>query len=440
MQNITEYLNYIYSLERKRKKYNLKKISRLLDLFGNPHHSQEYIHIAGTNGKGGTASFLASILMEHGIKTGLFTSPHILRFNERIKINGKSIPNSYVKNFLITNHTSIKKINASFFEINTALALKYFKDKHTDIAVIETGLGGRLDATNIIEPALSIITQLGIEHTDFLGQTLKKIAEEKFGIVKPGVDVIVSDDHPELHRLFLNRVERDRISFLDEHVKLFNVSLLQQMSRFSVSFNDHDLKLILRSPLPGYYQIRNAATAILGAIKYLKESNIKFDISKAKRGINRVIINTGYHGRFESIRVNGISYIFDVAHNPEAIKNSLENLGKTKADIIIFALMNDKDYRSSVTELIKYSDKIIFTMPASKRAQKPSVLFDFAVKISELKSQYMVKKQYFCVNYVDEAVRLSKNLADNKGRILVIGSFFLIAEVIKTLKLQKMLR
>jgi len=436
-KKITEYLNYIYGLERTGRKYDLKKIARLLEETGNPHISQKFIHIAGTNGKGGTASLLASILMEHGLKTGLFTSPHILSFNERIRINSSQITNSYIKDYLSNNIKFIKKIGASFFEVNTGLALKYFYDKRTDAAVIETGLGGRLDATNIIKPQLSIITQLGIEHMDFLGHTLQKIAKEKIGIVKPNVDVIVSDDHSELESLFLKRIENNRLSFIDDKVEVTDVKQNITGSTYTVVFNDYSPRLKVHSPLPGNYQIRNSVTAIFGALKFLSGIGIKADVHKIANGIKNVIANTGYHGRFESLKSGGITYIFDVAHNPDAIKYSLINTENRKIDIIIFALMNDKDYKPALRDLLKYSDTIVFTSPNNKRAQQPKVLFDYAVRVSRLKADKPIRKQYYCTGNVKEALKLSNILVGYKGKILIIGSFFLVSEAIKVLKLKK---
>ena len=216
MKDIREYFKYLYTLERSSMKYDLKNISLLLKELGNPHRNTKYIHIAGTNGKGAVASFLSSILTEYGFKTGLFTSPHILRFNERIRINGKTIPDSYIKTFLDENKKMIEKVMPSFFEVNTAIALKYFSDKKADIAIIETGLGGRLDSTNVIIPELIIITQIGIDHTDYLGKTLVSIAKEKMGIIKSGIDVVVSDTNKELRKLFEKKVTNMlRLKLLD---------------------------------------------------------------------------------------------------------------------------------------------------------------------------------------------------------------------------------
>jgi dihydrofolate synthase/folylpolyglutamate synthase len=435
MDTISQYLNNIYKLERAGHKYDLKNIALLLEATGNPHDAQSYIHIAGTNGKGGISSFLASILQEHGLKTGLFTSPHILRFNERIRVNGKGIPNYFIKDYIRKNIKLIKKIKASFFEVNTALALKYFAVRKTDVAVIETGLGGRLDATNIIKPELIIITRLALEHTDILGHTLRKIAKEKIGIVKPNVDIIVSDDNADLRSLFAQHIEREHLIFIDDIIDISVLTSNYKDSIFNFSIDNNSVYFKLKSPLPGKYQMRNAATAILASLKYLSIKGLHYNGRQIRKGIKNVIHNSGYHGRFESFKSGGNIYILDVAHNPDAIHNSLTNLNGQKVAAIVFGIMKDKDYKSIIQDIIKYSDNLIFTKPISKRSREPGTLHKYAQKYLMDIQKCGVSKQLYTTYNVTDSLELAKRIAGDRDKILIIGSFFLVSEAVKILKL-----
>lgn len=437
MKDIREYFNYLYTLERSSMKYDLKNISVLLKELGNPHHNTKYIHIAGTNGKGAAASFISSIFTEHGFKTGLLTSPHILRFNERIRIDGKMIPDSYIKNFLDENKKLIEKVKPSFFEVNTAIALKYFSDKKTDIAVIETGLGGRLDSTNIITPELIVITQIGIDHTDYLGNTLKSIAKEKMGIIKPGIDSVVSDTHRELRGLFMRKVGEEHLFLLDKYVKSKILGIEKGNTKFETGIRLNNKKYIfkLSTPLPGSYQVRNFSSALLASTLYLNKLRISIDPTKLQKALQNVKTNTGYRGRFEKVKLNGINYILDVSHNPSGIEAALSNFRIRKPDVIVFAMMNDKDFKSAIKEIIKTKSKIIFTQPVYKRAVEAKRLFETAckLKISDLNKLYVESN-------VKIAVKLAGESAGRNGNVLIIGSFFLVSEAIKSLKIQPLFK
>lgn len=434
MKDIRKYFNYLFKLERSSMKYDLKNIRILLNGLGNPHHKTKYIHIAGTNGKGAVASFIASIFKEHGIKTGLYTSPHILRFNERIRINGKEISNTYIKTFLDENKKLIEKVKPSFFEVNTAIALKYFSDKKADIAVIETGLGGRLDSTNIINPELIIITQIGIDHTDYLGNTLKSIAKEKMGIIKPGIDVIVSDTNKDLSNLFNWKISKEHLFLQDKFAKTKILKKRANGTDFATEIKLNNKKYNFKSfsPLTGLYQVRNFSTALLASLLYFRKQNIFINAAKLQKALDNLKINTGYRGRFESVKLNRINYTLDVSHNPSGIDAALRAFKPGKQpDIIIFAMMNDKDYKSAVRKLVKTGSKIIFTQPVYKRAVKAKILFETArqLKISD-------SKKLFAEPKVKDAVKVGSKLAGRNGTVLIIGSFFLVSEAIKALKIQ----
>ena len=428
MKTINEYFKYLYSLERAGIKYDLTNITKLLKLLGNPHTKFRSILIAGTNGKGGTASFAASILSENGLKTGLFTSPHILQFNERIRVNGKSIPDVYIKSFLNEYEIPIRKIQPSFFEVNTALAFKYFSDKKTDAAVIECGLGGRLDSTNVLLPDVTVITQIGLDHKNFLGNTLKKIALEKLGIVKKNTPAVISDNNPELINLFKNNINKKYLLYMDSVCRIKITKQNENQTCFNLKYNNTLNSYII--PLPGKYQARNAAAAVIAAEEFFKINSIPVNRHCFKKGLEKVITNTGYFGRLQSIKRNGCKYIFDVSHNPEGIREALSALKPVKPDVVIFGIMKDKEYKKALHEILKAPGSIIFTRPVYNRALNPDILLKLALKINKNKNYYSVKD-------VHGAIDILKGFKQKPATVLVTGSFFLVSDAVKALKLER---
>jgi dihydrofolate synthase / folylpolyglutamate synthase len=424
MKNINQYFNYLYTLERVGMKYDLRNITKLLKALGNPHKKFKSIHIAGTNGKGATASFTASILQESGCRTGLFTSPHLLKFNERIRINGKCISDSYIKKFLNDNIKLIEKVKPSFFEVNTALAFKYFAEQKVDMAVVECGLGGRLDSTNILTPEVCVITPIGIDHTQFLGKTLTKIAKEKAGILKHGSSVIISDTNKSLKALFRKKVSWQKKIFLDEFL-----NIRFEKHGFSLIFKPAKQKLNFTIPLQGKYQVRNAATALIAAIGFCKRTGRALHLTNVENGYKNVRENTGYRGRLDEIKSKGQAYVFDISHNPNGIKSALNELKPTAKDIIIFGIMADKDYKKAIKELLEHKANIIFTKPSYQRALEAETLYKTA-----LRYKYNKRKLKYYSN-IYEALSEAKEKA--KGKIIIIGSFFLVHDAIKALKLEK---
>ncbi len=433
MNNIQQYFNYLYKLERSGMKYDLTNIAALCKALGNPQNKFKSIHIAGTNGKGATASFTTSILMEHGYKTGLFTSPHILRFNERIRINGKCISDKYIKDFLDSNLKLIKRIKPSFFEVNTAMAFKYFADKKVDIAVVECGLGGRLDSTNILRPELSVITQIGMDHMQYLGNTLKKIALEKIGIVKQNIDVIVSDNNKSLKKLFKKKINPDNLIYIDDNVRIEQIKNNLNGSRFFL-YLDKSKREMYSIPVPGKFQARNAVAAILSSMKYLQESGFKPVVKMIKKGLLNLKTNTGYRCRLETVKLNKKEFIFDISHNADGIKETYLALKSTRPDIVIFGMMDDKDITTAIKELLKISNTIIFTKTNYKRAAKPEYLYSIAEKYCSPKQVLIVKEK------VSDALKFI--IKSNKGsrRVLITGSFFIVSDAIKALKIQHIIK
>lgn len=383
-----------------------------------------FIHIAGTNGKGATASFIASIFQENKIKTGLYTSPHLFKFNERIRINGETIDNKYIFAFINEHKKFIEKIKPSFFEVTTALALKYFRDKSVELAVLEAGLGGRLDSTNIVHPKLSVITQIAMDHMQYLGNIIEAIAKEKLGIVKKDVDVIISDNNKNLKPLFKKSIEKGHLFYLDDIAKiiitgksLFEITLVLSLKKY---------KYKLFNSLPGSYQRINAACAVAAVLKYSKQEGIRIRRNCIAEGVKNVKQNTGYFGRLEVINSHLKKYIFDISHNPAGIKAALENI-PLKPDIIVFGMMADKDYKNSIKEILKKTNNIIFTKPNYPRALNPDIMHDYALSLAGNKNIYKV-------NNLRDAVMQVESMVKGKKAVLYIGSFFLISEVYKLIK------
>ncbi|RPI19356.1 MAG: bifunctional folylpolyglutamate synthase/dihydrofolate synthase [Ignavibacteriae bacterium] len=428
MKKPVDYFNYLYGLERTGMKYDLKNIQKLLEHIGNPQEGIDFIHIAGTNGKGATASFIASILAERKLRTGLYTSPHILKFNERIRINGKKIPNKYIFDFINKNKKFIDKLKPSFFEVTTAVAFQYFKEQKVDIAVIEAGLGGRLDSTNIVKPKLSIITQIAMDHMQYLGNTLHAIAKEKLGIVKPDIDVIVSDNNEKLKLLFRKSIKKEHLFYLDDHADIKESG--KSGISLKIKYLNKTYSLKYSSPIPGKYQFRNAAAAVLAVLMYTTGKRLFITPKLIAKGITNVKENTGYRGRLEVIKEKDRTYIFDISHNPAGIKEALNNLPVKNIDVVLFGMMADKDYKSSVDEILRYSKNIIFTRPNYTRALEPTVLYEYAKAKN-------TNNNLFNIRLLSNAAKQAEIIAGKRGCIMVIGSFFLVSGALRIFKLQK---
>ena len=349
---ITSALDKLFSLHQFGIKLGLDNIKKLLKHLGNPEKSLRVYHIAGSNGKGSTASFIASILMEAGYKTGLYTSPHLVRFNERIRINSVEIPDEYVASFVSSLDKYIDENEPTFFELTTAMAFKYFAEQKVDYAVIETGLGGRLDATNTInDPVASVITTISLEHTQILGDTLEKIATEKAGIIKDNSNV------------FCGILKKEAMSVISEkcaekHAELFNLGDYIQINSNSAVVNMENFAYnVYETSLKGNHQLVNAALAVCVLWNTLDISNLKI----FHAGISNVIKNSGIQGRYE-IYNQSPKVIFDAAHNPEGIQSFVETFKNefklyNKTELII-GVMRDKNIEGMLSLLGPYFHKI----------------------------------------------------------------------------------
>ena len=398
-------------------KPGLENTHRLMDYLGNPHLKFHSIHVAGTNGKGSVSHYMAAILQEAGYKVGLYTSPHLVDFGERIKINGQMIEQEYVIEFIQRHIEAIESIQPSFFELTMAMAFSYFADKHVDIAVIEVGLGGRLDSTNIISPELSIITNIGFDHVEFLGDSLPQIAAEKAGIIKPGIPVVIGESLPETKPVFVLKsleMQSDIIFAEDD-----DIPVLTRYEQDKMIFNYR--KQEFGSGLNGIYQLRNLAT-IFSAIKVLNNrTTFKVSDEALKKGIEHICKLTGLRGRWELLS-DKPKVIADTGHNVpgiQAIVNQLKNQHYKTLRIVI-GMVNDKDI-SGVLKLLPIDAVYYFTQAQVKRA----------LPANELKAKAMnYNLSGWSFGAVKDAVNKAIFDANADDLLLITGSNFVVGEAL----------
>lgn len=402
-------------------KKDLTNTIRLCEALGNPHHQFKSIHIAGTNGKGSVSHMMAAILQTGGYKTGLYTSPHLKDFRERIKINGEMCSKEFVIRFTKKIQPLIEEIEPSFFEITVAMAFSWFAEQQVDIAVIEVGLGGRLDSTNIIQPELSVITNIGMDHMNMLGNTLTAIAGEKAGIMKAGIPCVIGEVLPETQQVFENTsgkvsspliyAQRER-SILDwnyAHHQL-QVTTLHQTTKESDTFS---------IDLPGMYQLKNILT-VLEAADQLAHSGWNTGIAIIQKALSQVKKLTGLHGRWEIIRTNP-AVILDVGHNEDGIKAINQQLSHVtyKNLHIIIGMVKDKDIDAVLAILPKHAI-YHFTQAQIPRALDASSLQEQAAQFGLIGDRF---------DDVNTALKATIKNADPEDLILVCGSVFLVGEV-----------
>jgi len=403
-------------------KKDLHNTIELCKALGDPQHKFKSIHIAGTNGKGSTSHMLAAILQEAGYKTGLYTSPHIKDFGERIRISGKMVDKDFVVDFVERTKHLVKEINPSFFELTVAMAFDYFATQAVDIAIIETGLGGRLDSTNIISPILSVITNIGYDHMNILGNSLPEIAIEKAGIIKKDTPVIIGEYLPETLPVFVKKANEMNAAI---HFTQDNFIVQSKESKGS-SLLCHVLNKMTNEPatitsdLPGLYQSKNICT-VLHAVDIL--GKIGFDITTAavKKGLGNVKKITGLRGRWEIIQTSP-AVILDVAHNEDGIRQVLEQLKinyPSSQVHFVLGFVNDKD-----------TGKVLSLFPAEARYYFTNAHIPRALPYETLKETgALYKLQGTGFDNVNEAIELAKMYAKKTDVIMVCGSFFIIAEV-----------
>lgn len=399
------------------KKYDLSNIKDFCSYLGNPHLKYKTVHVAGTNGKGSVSSILKSVLSVASYKVGLYTSPHLYDFRERIRINSFKISKEYISSFVNENISKIRNLELSFFEVTVAMAFKYFADNKVDIAVIETGLGGTFDSTNIIKPILSIITNISHDHKNYLGRTLNSIAMAKAGIIKDKIPVIVGKYSKRYNEVFENAAteKHTNIYYADKYYKLKFI-------------NDHQLKVlkpgnseyqIINTDLGGIYQEENIATAL----KSIDVLNAQLGLNIAHEAVIKALADvrnvSGLKARWQIVSTNP-KIILDVAHNIAGVRKLLKQLDRENYNQLFFIInmMKDKDIGS-----------IIKILPKEAICYFPAINYKRAA--SEEDSYYQALKNNLKATYcssLQEAISATKSIANKDDLIIVCGSFFLIKD------------
>ena len=402
-------------------KKDLTNIRALCEYLDNPQLHFRSIHIGGTNGKGSTSHMLAAVLQTSGYRTGLYTSPHLYDFRERIRVDGNMIPTEFVVDFVERIQPLIEDIAPSFFEITVAMAFEYFALQKIDIAVIEVGLGGRLDSTNIIYSMLSVITNIGLDHMDMLGNTLEAIAAEKAGIIKNDIPVVIGEALPATKAVFVEHAMRVRapLYFAEEEIKI--ESYQQNEDYLTVQYSDHRLNQSgqVQTDLNSLYQIKNVRT-VLCAIERLKEQGLDINEEFIKNGLSQIKKITGLSGRWDVIQKNP-SLILEVAHNEDGIRAMLEQVAVQPFENLHFVIgvVKDKDVQKILTLLPKNAS-YYFTQASIPRALIAMQLLEQAKKAGLEGAIY---------ENVNSAIKKAKEQASTNDGIIVCGSIFLIAEV-----------
>ena len=379
-------------------KKDLTNIINFSEFLGNPHNNFKTLHVAGTNGKGSTSHMLASILQEAGYKVGLYTSPHLIDFRERIKINGKEIPENEVVAFIDSNKNYLESNKMSFFEMSVGMAFTYFGKEKVDVAVIEVGLGGRLDSTNIIHPLLSVITNIGLDHTDILGNTLEEIAAEKAGIIKLNTPVVIGEHQDETFPVFQKIAEKNS-------AKLILASLED---------------IVLETDLKGDYQDKNSRTAYV-ATKELQSLGFNISSENIERGLLTVISNTGLQGRWQQLQLKP-KVICDTAHNKEGLTYVMAQLKKEsfKKLHIVLGFVSDKKL-DTVLPLFPIDATYYFCKPNIPRGLDEKILIQEAAKFHLEGNAY---------SSIKVAYETALNNANEEDLIFVGGSTFVVAEAL----------
>ncbi len=414
--------------------FGLERIEALMNFAGNPQNKLKIIHVAGTNGKGSTCRFLYYILKEHGLKTGLYTSPHLDNFNERIIVGEDTISDSDVArlndffNKIANKENIFKKIGKpTFFELTTAICFKYFFEKKVEVAVIETGLGGRLDATNIVKkPLVSVITNISADHKDILGNSLKKIALEKAGIIKKNSIAVCGERNKKIRQIIYDyALGANSLFYSYDKVKLIKKGFFYEYKGLNI-----DIKNI-KNPNFALYQNDNLklATLVVEIISKYYSKTLKFNLNEEL--LRRAVLKFKSEGRFEIIKYKNNYIILDGAHNPDGIKNlifSLKKIFPNNNFVTIFAVMRDKDYNTILKRLSTLGGKIIFTgLCKNERALETKEL----KKISVINKYF---KDIFISGGIKESLETALKIKSSDDIILICGSLYLIGEFKKLTK------
>jgi dihydrofolate synthase/folylpolyglutamate synthase len=380
-------------------KADLSATIQLANYLNNPEKDFKTIHVAGTNGKGSTSHMLASVFQEAGYKTGLYTSPHLKDFRERIKINGEMVPKQYVSDFVENHKPYFEKNQLSFFEMTVGLAFDYFSNDKVDIAIIEVGMGGRLDSTNIIFPELSVITNIGLDHTQFLGDTLEKVAAEKAGIIKEGIPVIIGETLPETKSVF-EKIASERDA---------EITFAETMDAANYA-----------SDLKGSYQQKNIKT-VLASLRILQQKRWNISEENIRNGLLNTLKNTGLMGRWQILNQNP-KVVCDTGHNKEGLQLVMEQLSKEnfKKLHIVLGVVSDKDL-ASVLPLFPKDAVYYFSKPNIPRGLDASLL------LSKARGFGLIGEEYISVT---KAYSAALKAAAANDLVFIGGSTFVVAEVV----------
>ncbi|MCQ6958167.1 bifunctional folylpolyglutamate synthase/dihydrofolate synthase [Mucilaginibacter aquariorum] len=405
-------------------KEDLTNTIALLNILDNPEHKFKSVHVGGTNGKGSTSHMLAAILQVAGYKTGLYTSPHLKDFRERIRINGAMISEQTVIDFVANYRPDFERIQPSFFEMTVALAFDVFAKEQVDIAIVEVGLGGRLDSTNVINPLLSIITNIGWDHMNLLGDTLQKIAAEKAGIIKPSTPVIIGEYQPEVADVFINKAKQQNaeIVFASEDKSEVQIQSSKEHLEFleiTVPQSPHP-SLYIRLDLPGTYQLNNIRT-VLTAVDELRKQGFNITDEHIATALKQVKTLTGLHGRWEVLNRNPLT-ICDTGHNPEGITEVLKNIASVNYEHLHFVIgmVNDKDI-SKVLSMLPTRATYYFCRPDIPRGLE-------AENIKEKAAGFGLHGEAY--GSVKAALQAAQANATDKDLVFIGGSTFIVAEVV----------
>ena len=430
-------------------KADITNTVQLMQHLDNPEKRFRSIHVAGTNGKGSVSHMLASVLMQAGYKVGLYTSPHLVDFRERIRINGQMIPEQRVTDFVERHRDYMQTLQLSFFEMTVGLAFDYFANEQVDVAVVEVGMGGRLDSTNVITPDLCVITNIGFDHTQFLGDTLTKIAAEKAGIIKPHVPVVIGETHPETRPVFEKKAVEQQapIYFADDHYRIIPIAekpspvegLTFPMLDFKVETSNSQFPIPIgsrpilnsqfsilnsqfSSPLTGSYQLKNLAT-LFQALELLPSVGYAVKEQHIRDGIARVVQDTGLHGRWEKVDEHPLT-ICETAHNGDGVRAMLQKLSEIPYHHLhlIYGCVNDKDFRSILRMLPHERTTYYYSQPSVPRALPVEQLTAAATELGMRGESFP---------QVADAITAARSQADPlHDLVLVTGSIFLVADAV----------
>lgn len=403
-------------------KKDLSNITALCEALGNPQRRFKTIHVGGTNGKGSVSHMLAAIFQQSGYKTGLHTSPHLVDFRERIRIDGKMTTEKFVIDFVEKNKKLIAQIKPSFFEISVAMAFQWFADHEVDIAIVEVGLGGRLDSTNILHPELAVITNISLEHTEILGDTLAKIAEEKAGIIKPQTPVVIGETKPETQTVFVAKAEKKEaeLYFADQCYQVESTEMDKEGQWVKVTSKTADKPIILFLDLAGGYQWQNLQT-VLTAVDVLRKKGWKLSPQKVKMAMIQVKELTGLRGRWDILSEDPF-VIADTSHNEAGLKQVLKQidlLAYKKLHLVI-GFVKDKEVHGILS--LFPTEALYYFCQADNPRKLP------VKDLQQLAEENGLKGKSY--NSVNEAVRAAKIIATGEDVILVTGSTFIVAEAL----------